>query len=410
MMKWLAVAVCSLGLAAGCGDSGSKGADGAAGEGGGGGTVSVDASSAGTGGSVDANGSGGTGGTPSADGGPKADGEGAMVDAASGGDAGPGVDAPASDGGQPDGSAATMASVMITASAGGTLSSGGASLAVPPGGLTADKLLTLTVRAPAAGNPNLADIVGNIYEFGPDGTTFAVPVALTLPLTATVPADKKVVVAWLDVAGGQWFPVDSTVAGDKVIGRVSHFTHFALLLLPKDAFCPYAGACGGSLDGTWKYTATCLKTEESSGPPCGSAGMVPMHTVYEVGGTVTIAQGRFDADQTITATGTLVYSPACMAVLRESVPNSDCATLQEAWRQQNPVAVWICAGTNELGCTCTITNGGKNKAVGAVTVSGQQATFTQDGKPADAPSDFCVKGNNLSVRGADGVVYTAVKQ
>src|SRR4051812_33917478 len=282
MMKWLAVAVCSLGLAAGCGDSGSKGADGAAGEGGGGGTVSLDSGSAGAGGSVDANGSGGTGGTPSAHRGPGARGEGALFDAARGVGAGPGGGAPAFDGAETDGTAATMASVMISASAGGTLSSGGASLAVPPGGLSADKLLTLTVRAPGAGDPNLADIVGNIYEFGPDGTTFAVPVALTLPLTATVPAGKKAVVAWLDVPSGQWFPVASTVAGDKVTGLVSHFTRFALLQLASDALCPYAGACGGSLDGTWKYSQSCLKPVESDAFMCGAAGTIKMRQEYSV--------------------------------------------------------------------------------------------------------------------------------
>jgi hypothetical protein len=395
---------CSV-LMAGCGSSGGSGSAGTGGgsEGGTGGALVEDAGPrAGAGGSA---GAGGTGGAASPD-------AGGTADVAVGGSGGSMsmTDAAASS----DGAAGTT-SMKVTAAGGGTLTAGGASLLVPAGVLASDQVLTLAVRAPTAADPGKDSILGNIYEFGPDGTTFAVPVALTLPLSGTVAADKKVVVAWLDTASGQWFPVASTVSADKVVGLVSHFTRFALLQIASTDTCPFGGACGGSLDGTWKYTQSCLKPTESVAYQCGTAGDVTLRQEYTVGGTVTIAQGRFTTDQMISANATLYYTPACMALLRESMPTADCATLQAAWRTTNadpnkPPPAWTCAGSPTQGCSCLLTNGLAVKTAGTVVVSGQKVTFTQDGKPAPMPDDFCVQGSNLSVRSAEGDVYTAIKQ
>jgi hypothetical protein len=405
MSKWLAVVVCSL-VAAGCGDDTAKPATGAGGTAG-----TLDGGQGGTTGTSDAAGTGGS--TPAGTGGTTPAGTGGTTPAGTGGTTPAGTGGAGPDAG--GGDAAGPASMMITASGGGTLSSGGGTLLIPGGALSADKTLTLTVRAPAADEPGKANIVGDVYEFGPDGTTFAVPVQLTLPLTSTIPADKKAVVAWLDTASGQWFPVPSTVSADKVMGLVSHFTRFALLQIPQDELCPYAGACGGSLDGTWKYTQGCLKAEETKAFDCGTAGPVNMRQEYNIGGTVTIGQGKFTANQMISAKGTLFYTPACMALLKDSMADISCAKLQEAWRMTNvqpgqTPPMWICAGTIEQGCSCQVTNSLALTTAGSVSVDGQKAVFTQEGKAPGTPDDFCVQGNNLSVRTSDGDVYTAVKQ
>jgi hypothetical protein len=406
--KRLVVALCALGLlAAGCDDDDAKPGSGTGGK-----TGTADGGQGGTTGTPDAAGTGGSSGTgtggttPAGTGGTLSmpDGGSDAADASDSGDA--------ADGGA---DAAPPASQMITTAGGGTLASGGGSLWVPPGGLSADKMLTLTVRAPAANEPGRANIVGDVYEFGPDGTTFVVPVQLTLPLNVTVPADKKVVVAWLDVASGQWFPVQSMVMGDKVLGLVSHFTRFALLQIPKDDICPYSGACGGNLDGTWTYTQGCLKPMESKAFTCGDAGDIMMRQEYVIGGTVTIGSGRYTANQMISVKGTLFYTPACMAILKDSMADISCAKLQEAWRMTNvqpgqPPPQWICAGTLEQGCSCVLTQSVAATAAGTVSIAGSKATFTQDGHQPDDADDFCVQGNNLSVRTSDGDVYTAVKQ
>jgi hypothetical protein len=405
MTRWLVVAVCSLGLAAGCDDDSGPGGTG--GKGGAGGSADAAAGSGGTGTGGSTGGTAGTG-TGGSTGGAAGTGTGGAGGAGGSGTDGGGTDA----GGD---TASAMASMMITASAGGTLSAGGGSLVVPAGVLSADKMLTVTVRAASDADPGRANILGDVYEFGPDGTTFAVPVALTLPLSATVAADKKPVVAWLDAGSGQWFPVASTVNGDKVTGLITHFTRFALLQIPRDAFCAYGGACGGSLDGTWSYTQSCLKPQESEVLKCGDLGTVTLRTQYNIGGTVTIGSARFTATQNIQAVGTLFYNPPCMTVLRDAMPGATCATLQQAWRDESrkngkPEQPWICLGTPEQGCSCSLTNMLSQTVMGSVAVAGTKVTFTQDGKTADAPDDFCVKGNTLSVQTAEGDVYTAVKQ
>jgi hypothetical protein len=435
MRHWLVVAVCSLGMAVSCGDDSSpSGGTGGSKAGGAGGTA-VGGSAAGgsaaggsaaggaAAGGAAAGGAGGAAAGGAAAGGTVGSGgvaAGGAGDAAAGADGGP--DAPVSGaggssgdtGGLPDASGATT-SMMITATLGGTLTAGGGSLWIPGGALAADKTITLSVRAPTASDPGHDNLVGNIFEFGPDGTTFAVPVSLTLPLATTVPADKKVVVAWLDTVSGQWFPVESTASADKVVGRVSHFTHFALYQLDKGDVCPFAGACGGSLDGTWKYSASCLSPEEDpAAVPCGDAGPVASRTEYFLGGTVNIAGATYTATQEIKVALTLFYHPACMAYLRDNLQTASCAVLQQAWRDQNKdpqhPANWICAGTIEQGCSCQLTNGATLMTKGSVAVTGDKVAFTQEGKPADPPGDYCVKGNTLTVHDDDGQVYTAVKQ
>jgi hypothetical protein len=308
---------------------------------------------------------------------------------------------------------------MISAAAGGTLVGGGASLLVPAGALEADRMITLSISAPMAGEPGAADIMGNVYDLGPSGTTFKVPVALTLPLAGTVPADKKAVVVWQEPSSGQWIPLASTVSMNavsglsEVTGLTTHFTRFAVMVLAKDAVCPYAGGCGGSLVGTWKYNSSCIKAMESKAFDCGTAGAVNLRTEYLVGGTATFTADRYTVSHTIMATGTLFYTPACMEVLRQSMPTADCATLQTAWRMQGSMSqAWVCSGTVQQGCSCVITNGiNAAPIMGSYVVNGSQVTFTQDGKSAGMPDEFCVKGSSLTVKDAeDGSVTTAVKQ
>ena len=107
---------------------------------------------------------------------------------------------------------------------------------------------------------------------------------------------------------------------------------------------------------------------------------------------------------------TLYYPPACMTVLKDSMPDVDCAVLQEAWRQETPNTVWTCVGTVEQGCSCVFVNEFANTVMGSVMATGQQVALTEDGEAPEEPSDYCVKGNTLSVRDADGSVFTATKQ
>jgi hypothetical protein len=419
MTRWLVVAVFSLGLVVACDDDDSKPsgaggaggkADGAAGQGGsvagqGGSVAGQGGSVAGQGGSIKVDG----GGDVAADGAPGTGG------APDGGSDGPDADGALPDGGNSD-APMMMSSALITTAAGGKLMIGGATLTIPAGALAADKTLTVTVRAPGAGDPGSANIVGNIYELGPNGTTFVVPVALTLPLATTVPSDKKAVVAYLDAASGQWFPVATTVGAGAVTGRIAHFSEYAVLQIPKDEQCPFSGGCGGNVEGTWQFTQSCVAPKESVAFNCEGAGDQMMREEYSIGGMVTFAGGQATITQQLKATGTIFYTSACLAVIRQSMPTTDCATLQAAWRATNAdpnhpeKTAWVCLGSVDQGCACQLSNEGGRTITATYTIDGNKIAITPTGAMAEPASDYCVQGNNLTVHDADGTVYTAVKK
>jgi hypothetical protein len=220
-------------------------------------------------------------------------------------------------------------------------------------------------------------------------------------------------VAWLEESSGQWFPVPSTVAGTQVRGSVSHFTSFAVLLLDKGATCSFSGACGGSLDGTWKYSATCLKVGAPPDPiKCNPDGSVvaPVLQDYGISGTVTIANGKYTSNQVIAGKSTIFYTPACFAAIKGTPGDPvDCPGVQTFLNVNK--SVWTCVGNVTQGCSCSYTQMFTQMPAGSVVIAGTQVTFNEDGKPPKTtPDEFCVKGSTLVVKDSDGSVYTAVKQ
>jgi hypothetical protein len=413
MTRWLLVAVCTLGLAAGaCDDEPAGGGD--AGRGGAGGTSKVDGG--GTGGAM------GTGGSV-------ADAQVDRNDMASatdtgGADADAGMDATSSDatamdsvpaldvaGDGADTGGVTTSNMLITAAAGGTFTIGQAALSVPKGAIDDDVMITVSIRAPEATDPGSALLGSAIYDFGPDGTQFNVPVSLTLPTNAAIPSTKKAVVAWLDVTSDQWFPIPSSTSGQLVTGSVSHFTSFAVMLLDKDVSCPFSGACGGDVNGTWEYNASCFPESAQPTPiKCGDAPDIYIRQQLGVKGTVTIGDGRFSAEQHIDAVYTVMYTAACLTAVNQATNNSfaDCAAVQAGLNKDNNV--WTCAGTLAQGCSCTQSAEIVNMPKGTVAVTGQQVTFSEDGKAPGKPGDYCVKDGVLVVKDSSGAVYTAIKQ
>jgi hypothetical protein len=401
--RLLLVAVCFLTLGSGCDDDEDTVVD--AGRGGAGGGAGGGGGQAGAGGRGGAGGNLGSGG--------------ASNDA---GDARPEVTGDTGDTGETgdsrdagDGSDTSIDSspsaALVTASAGGTVVNGGGSVLIPAGALSADREITLAVRAAVAGDPNQANLASDIFEFGPNGTVFITPVAMTLPLKIDVPAGKQAVVAWLDAVGGQWFPVPSTMAdADKVTGLVSHFTSFAVLLIDEGASCPSAAPCGGTLNGTWTYSASCLKTEPPTAVACGPDAEIPVWSDFSVSGTVAIDGARFTSNQTILVRTTVFYTPECLTAISQGADPAACSVTQANLRAQQQGQQWICSGTPAQGCSCQVTSTTNQTPMGSVTVADQQVTFTEDGKEAKEPSTFCVQGNKLTVQDEDGSLYTAVRQ
>lgn len=100
-------------------------------------------------------------------------------------------------------------------SAGATVSLGRASLVVPAGALT--QSTTLTIAADSVQPAGAA--ATTVYEFGPEGLTFAIPATVNLPATAGV-------VHWSQVASGTTFFTDlpTTLAGGLATAPVTHFS------------------------------------------------------------------------------------------------------------------------------------------------------------------------------------------
>ncbi len=119
-----------------------------------------------------------------------------------------------------DSSAGAPPRNSITPAAGGTAASADAkvTLAFPPGAVTAP--ITVTIAPiPVTGSGVVA---GSAYEFGPDGTQFAQPVALSLAYDATnLPAGTPQ--SALRVAkrvGAEWVSVEEGLSVDSAAGRV----------------------------------------------------------------------------------------------------------------------------------------------------------------------------------------------
>jgi cysteine-rich repeat protein len=108
--------------------------------------------------------------------------------------------------------------VEIFANEGGTVDHAGSRLVVPAGA-TADNIV-LTVNAGNAVVEGL-EVVGAVYDFGPDGTEFLVPVRVSLPLGG---ASASTATIWWTDRAGEYQPLPTFVDGGNVYAFVDHFS------------------------------------------------------------------------------------------------------------------------------------------------------------------------------------------
>jgi hypothetical protein len=106
-------------------------------------------------------------------------------------------------------------------------------------GLTADGLalsqLTVVRMTNPPAPPAQSSVIGLVYNFGPDGTTFDPPATLTMSYSPSqLPpgfSPNNLTVAMWDSVSSQWIYLESTVDTESgtVNARVSHFTSFTVL-------------------------------------------------------------------------------------------------------------------------------------------------------------------------------------
>jgi hypothetical protein len=366
----------SLAGALACGSSAKNAADGAAGVGGSAGTGGSDDGSAGTGGSAGAGGSAGSEASGAAGG-----------TSGMGGADGGGVDTSADAAAPTDGS---TAAAMNATSAGGTLTFGEVVLAIPAGALSADTAITMTTSIPADTLPDRSSLAGMVYDIGPNGTTFAKPVALTLPLAMSAPAGKGAVVSWLDTSSNSWMDLATTVNGNTVVAQTTHFTLFAVRWVTGASACAFGGGCAGSLAGTWDLTDACIaKAAKDVNEICGMEDTNSFVTATGGSGTLTVTGAKYTL--AVKAAIRAVYSSACLTRAKLA----SCAAVEAALVTAFMVTP-TCTGSTSTACDCSFLMSLPDES-GTVSASNQ---LVRDMDPAGETqvSDACAKNGTVQIR------------
>jgi hypothetical protein len=115
----------------------------------------------------------------------------------------------------------------------------GYGVVVPPGALGEKVAVSVQPKSKAA-DLNLDVFQGAAAEFGPDGTTFSVPVTILLPAPEGVTPGTSYSMFQLDKTAGAWmeteFSAITQTAGSPLKAAVTHFTTYAVFPeMPKDA-------------------------------------------------------------------------------------------------------------------------------------------------------------------------------
>jgi hypothetical protein len=173
----------------------------------------------------------------------------------------------ATEAGSSAGGNAGAAGGQLIGAPGGTVTQNGVTLVVPANAIKTATSISVTATSAPAGFA----MASTAFQFGPSGTTFAQPVAVTIPLTSSAPG---VHLFWSNSSGG-FDDIGGTVSGLSMTGNVSHFSI---------GFCAYpsndggsGGASGSSSSGGATSSAgasgsTGVSGATSSGGTSGSAG------------------------------------------------------------------------------------------------------------------------------------------
>jgi hypothetical protein len=178
------------------------------------------------------------------------------------------------------GSASSGATTVGTG--GGTVMQQGVMLAIPAGAVPADVAITVTPTSAPSGYLTASQT----YQFGPDGTTFAQPVTVTIPLTTAGPAHLY----WSNASGG-FDDIGGTISGSTIVGQVTHFSiGFAAV--------PNAGSDGGAPSsdaGSTPSDAGSTPSDAGSTPSDATSGGSDAFASSDAGAPTDAGSGAADA-------------------------------------------------------------------------------------------------------------------
>jgi hypothetical protein len=289
-------------------------------------------------------------------------------------------------------------SVAITAADGGEVELGAAKLSIPGGALADDATVTVESTKPASDLPDAGSLQGLVYDFGPTGTEFAKPVALTLPLPKAPGAGKEAVIAYLNEDTHSWEDLTTTTgSGGKLSADITHFSSYVVRIRntnvdmgngPVD--CSFT-ACGGDPEGTWQIANACISGDSADSPFGDKCAEGTFDVDVKADGTLTVANGRYTWNLTVQGDLTLNVPASCVDAL-----SGGTATSCDDFAGDSGETT--CTGTLAAGCACTQKGEpDTNASTGTIEVNGTQIVGTEDGETPGEPSDFCVKGNSLKL-------------
>lgn len=304
-------------------------------------------------------------------------------------------------------------SVEVSAADGGEVKLGKASLEIPGGALDDDTTITVESTKPSSSLPEASSLKGLVYDFGPDGTTFAAPAALTLPSVGDAGEGKEAVIAWLDEDSGAWQDLPTTTASDGSLqADITHFTKFVVRLrgvVTSD--CSFS-KCGGDIVGTWSLTGLCADVPENAGPLGDSCPTATADVNLDASGTITFHDdGTITKSFTTRVIATFTVPNSCLASIHGTIPAS-CDELSD----EDEDSVTVCTGDPSESCTCTETGTPETDTdPGEYEITGTGEITISDAGGADPESQtYCVKGGELRAHAIseDGVeiTYIATRQ
>ncbi len=157
--------------------------------------------------------------------------------------------------------------------------------------------------------------------------------------------------------------------------------------------CSFHGACGGSLDGTWDVTQTCVTPVREKLSICDPSDANSYLVGQSATGTLTIAGTTYSHDYR--ATAQVIYSAACLT--RASL--ATCADVEAALDRSFAQSTSTCNGTGAAGtgCDCSLTV--PDLETGSLVTIGGGVQFVPQGETASPRTEtaFCVTGTKLEI-------------
>jgi len=286
-------------------------------------------------------------------------------------------------------------SADITAADGGDVALGAAKLSIPGGALDEDTTVTVASSKPSSDLPDASSLQGLVYDFGPTGTTFNAPVALTLPATAPG-TGKEAVISYLDENTNSWQDLDTTAGKNgTVTTEITHFSTYVVRVRNTSVDmgggavdCSFA-ACGGDPTGVWHVADACVS---GNGP--GPFGDKCPDGTFDInlnaGGSLTIENGRYTWDLTLSGSASLDIPADCIDALGGGQVTA-CSDFDDS-------SGTTCSGSLKTKCTCEVPlDSSSETSTGTLEVKGTQAIGTPDGETEGSASDFCVQGKTLKI-------------